>query len=236
MIAPRSNALFVARMEEILDLYSQPYDLSRPVVCMDEMPVGLVSDSREPLPARPGRVAKQDYEYVRHGGANVFGALDFKGGRRCLQVSHRRTGADFACFLKKLADEVFPWAQTIRLVLDNLSTHNMGSLYEAFEPSEARRLAKRFEFHYTPAHGSWLNIAELEFAALKTQCLKSRTGTIQELEEQIRAWERERNECNQTVRWTFETSCARDKLKRIYPDVPKSQSPTPNMPLTKQDK
>jgi transposase len=216
-VIPKASALYVARMEDILDLYSQSYDLSRPVVCMDEMPVGLTSASRKPLPARPGDCAKHDYEYVRHGSACVFGALDLKGGTRAFQVTQSRTGADFARFLKILADEVFPWAKTIRLVLDNLSTHNQGSFYEAFPPEEARRLAQRFEFHYTPTHGSWLNAVELEFAAAKTQCLKERTGTTQELETSLKAWQDLRNQQKLRVRWTFEISHAREKLKRLYP-------------------
>jgi transposase len=204
-------------MEDILDLYSEAYDLSRPVVCMDEMPVGLVSAAREPLPAKPGSCAKEDYEYVRHGGASVFGALDLKGGIRFLHVSEQRRGVDFAHFLKRLADEVFPWADAIRLVLDNLSTHHKGALYEAFEPAEARRLAKKFEFHFTPTHGSWLNAVELEFAAAKTQCLQTRTGTIQELTKNLEAWQNDRNNRKTRVRWTFETITARTKLKHIYP-------------------
>jgi hypothetical protein len=217
VIAPKASAAFVARMEDILDLYSESYDLSRPVVCMDEMPVGLVSAAREPLPARPGSCAKEDYEYIRHGSASIFGALDLKGGTRLLQVSERRTGIDFARFLKRLADEIFPWADSIRLVLDNLSTHNKGSFYQAFEPAEARRLAKRFEFHYTPTHGSWLNAIELEFAAAKTQCLECRTGTLQDLVRSLQAWQDERNARKAGVRWTFETCMARTKLSYIYP-------------------
>jgi len=217
VIAPEASAAFVARMEDILDLYSEPYDLSRPVVCMDEMPVGLVSASREPLPAIPGSCAKEDYEYLRHGSASVFGALDLKGGTRLLQVNERRAGVDFARFLHRLADEIFPWAQTIRLVLDNLSTHNKGSFYEAFDPALARRLAMRFEFHYTPTHGSWLNAVVLEFAAAKTQCLQARMGTIRELAEHLDAWQKDRNERKVGVRWNFDTTAARTKLKRIYP-------------------
>ena len=207
----------MARMEDILDLYSEAYDLSRPVVCMDEMPVGLVSAAREPLPARPGSPRKEDYEYIRHGSATIFGALDLKGGTRLLQVSQRHAGVDFAYFLKRLADEVFPWAQVIRLVLDNLSTHNKGSFYEAFEPCQARRLAKRFEFHHTPPHGSWLNAIELEFAAAKIQCLESRTGNIADLALNLQAWQDERNARRVGVRWTFETCTARTKLKYLYP-------------------
>ncbi len=137
MIAPKSSAAFVARMEDVLDLYAESYDLARPVVCMDEMPVGLISAAREPLLARPGSCRKEDYEYVRHGSASIFGALDLKGGTRLLQVSERRTGVDFAQFLKRLADEIFPWAEGIRLVLDNLSTPTVNTFYEAFEPAEA---------------------------------------------------------------------------------------------------
>ncbi len=203
-------------MEDILDLYCESYDLSKPVVCMDEMPVGLTSAARTRLPARPGSCAKEDYEYVRHGSACIFGALDIKGGTRLLEVSQRRDSVQFARFLKRLADEVFGWADVIRLVLDNLSTHQIASFYEAFEPAEARRLVKRFEFHLTPKHGSWLNAVELEFAAAKKQCLEGHTGSLEELERKIKAWQDDRNKRQEGVRWTFETNQARVKLKRLY--------------------
>jgi hypothetical protein len=203
-------------MEDILDLYCQPYDLARPVVCMDEMPVGLTSPARERLPARPGSCAKEDYEYVRHGSACIFGALDLKGGTRLLEVSQRRGAVEFGKFLKRLSDEVFPWASVIRLVLDNLSTHHIGAFYEAFEPDEARRLVCRFEFHFTPTHGSWLNAAELEFAAAKSQCLDGHTGTVDDLTRKIQAWQDERNLRGTRVRWTFETTAARVKLHHLY--------------------
>jgi hypothetical protein len=206
-------------MEDILDLYAQAYDLARPVVCMDEMPVGLISSAREPMPAKPGSCAKEDYEYIRHGSACIFGALDLKGGTRLLQVSERRTGVDFAKFLRRLADEIFPWTDVIRLVLDNLSTHNTGSFYQAFEPAEARRLTQRFEFHYTPNHGSWLNAVELEFAAVKAQCLEARTGNIEALARNIQPWQEERNARHANVRWTFDTCTARTKLSFIYPNM-----------------
>ena len=203
VIAPEASAAFVARMEDILDLYSQPYDLSRPVVCMDEMPVGLVSASREPLPAIPGSCAKEDYEYLRHGSASVFGALDLKGGTRLLQVNERRAGVDFARFLHRLADEIFPWAQTIRLVLDNLSTHNKGSFYEAFDPALARRLAMRFEFHYTPTHGSWLNAVETLFSRLTRRRLKRGVfRSIVELQAAINRFLAETNADPKPFVWT----------------------------------
>jgi transposase len=204
-------------MEDILDLYAEPYDPLRPVVCMDEMPIGLISNAREPLPARAGSDAKEDYEYIRNGGATIFGALDLKGGTRLLQVEEFRKGVDFARFLRRLVDETYSHAEVIRLVLDNLSTHTKGALYQAFPPHEARRLAQKLEFHYTPKHGSWLNAVELEFAAAKKQCLGRRIGDIVELSCILQAWQDERNARRAGVRWTFQTQDARKKLEKIYP-------------------
>jgi DDE superfamily endonuclease len=217
VIAPQRNAAFVACMEDLLDLYAEPYDCLRPVVCMDEMPVGVIGHFREPLPCRPGKDAKEDYSYVRKGSATVFGALDFKGGKRLLEVSEQRTSIEFAHFIRKIVDQVCPDASVVRLVLDNLSTHTKGAFYETFPPDEARRLLKKLEFHYTPKHGSWLNIVELEFAASKKQCLDRRFESIDDLRAAMAAWQDQRNEAKAGVRWTFETTHARTKLKRIYP-------------------
>lgn len=217
MIAPQGCAAFVACMEDVLELYREPPDPRFPVVCVDEMPVGLVSHAREPLPARPGDPAKEDYEYVRRGSATVFGALDPKEGKRLLEVRERRAGVDFARFLRRVSDEMCPRAERIRLVLDNLSTHSKAAFYEAFPPEEARRLAARFEFHHTPKHGSWLNAVELEFAAAKRQCLDRRVSDAGELARMLEEWQDRRNEERARVRWTFDVQNAREKLKRIYP-------------------
>jgi transposase len=205
-------------MEDVLDIYLEPHDPQTPVVCLDEMPVGLVDHAREPLPAQPGKTRKEDYEYVRGGSATVFGALDLKGGRRLLEVSPRRAKEDFARFVKRVVDELCAGAERVRLVLDNLSTHSKAALYEAFPPEEAMRLCKKLEFHYTPKHGSWLNAVELEFAACHKQCVGGkRLGGTEELCQTIRAWQDERNEARATVRWTFDVPAARQKLHRIYP-------------------
>jgi transposase len=204
-------------MEDVIDLYHEPHDPKRPVICMDEMPVGLIEHARRPLELRPGSPAKEDYEYVRKGSATIFGALDLKGGRRLLQVSERRTGVDFAHFIRRLIDEVYPDADQIKLVLDNLSTHTKGAFYEAFSPQEARRIIKKIEFHYTPKHGSWLNAVELEFAAGKSQYLARRIGGIEDLTTTVKAWQDGRNAAKLGVRWNFDIQNARTKLKRIYP-------------------
>jgi transposase len=206
-------------MEDVLDLYREPYDPLRPVVCMDEMPVGLVADARQPLKVRPGSDAKQDYEYIRNGSASVFGALDLKAGSRLLRVEGRRTKIEFAHFLKAVVDELCPDATVVRLVLDNLTTHTKAALYDAFEPEEARRIARKLEFHYTPKHGSWLNAVELEFAAAKKQCLDTRTPDIEQLTNTLNDWQQQRNKDKVRVRWTFQTETARTKLKTVYPPI-----------------
>lgn len=195
----------------------EPYDPEAPVICLDEMPVGLVSASREALPMRTGSDRKEDYEYVRGGSASVFAALDFKDGRRLFEVRERRTSVDFAHFLRRVVDELCEGAKKVRLVLDNLSTHSKAALYQAFEPREALRIARKLELHPTPKHGSWVNAVELEFAAAKKQCLGTHPGAIEELTRVMKAWQDERNEKRIRVRWTFDIPTAREKLKRIYP-------------------
>ena len=207
----------MACMEDILDLYREACDPDSHVICLDEMPVELFSHAQAPTPMRKGRPAREDSQYVRGGLANVFGALDFKGGRRLFEVTRERKGHDFAHFLRRVVDELCAGASKIRLVLDNLNIHSRAALYRTFAPEEARRIARKVEFHFTPKHGSWLNAVELEFAAARKQCLGTRPGDYEDLEKALKAWQDERNEKKARVRWTFDTETARGKLKRIYP-------------------
>ena len=208
---------FVARMEEVLDLYHQEYHPERPVVCFDETSRQLTGDVRPPIKAAPGRVERYDTEYQRNGTRNRFMICEPKGGWRQVEVTGRRTAVDFAHQMKWLVDSAYPDAEVIRLVLDNLNTHKPGSLYEAFEPSEARRIAKRLEFHYTPTHGSWLNLAEIELSVFSRQCLDRRIGDEASLRREVAALERERNEAAAIIDWRFSTQDARSKLKHVYP-------------------
>jgi DDE superfamily endonuclease len=204
-------------MEDVLDLYQQPPNPLKPVVCMDELCKELHSEVREPLAARPGKIKRIDSEYRRHGTANVFLFTEpLKGWRRAF-VTAQRTRIDWAKAVKVVLDEVYPDAQVVRLVMDNLNVHSLGSLYQAFDPAEARRLAKRLEIHYTPKHGSWLNIAEIEFRALAGQCLDRRIPDRATLEREVAAWEADRNTHTRGVDWQFTTEDARVKLKRLYP-------------------
>jgi transposase len=207
-------------MEDVLDLYEEPYDPRRPTVCFDELPYQLLGEVRPPLPARPGRPERYDYEYRRHGTANLFLCFEPKAGRRHVDVTERRTKADFADQMRALVDRHYPEAAVIRVVLDNLNTHTGGALYEAFEPAEARRLLRKLEFHYTPKHGSWLNQAEIELSVLSRQCLDRRIPAPTKLRAEVAAWERERNRAGATVEWRFTTAQARSKLDGIYPTHP----------------
>lgn len=206
-------------MEDVLDVYAQPYDADRPVVCVDEGGKQLIGDLREPLPVRPGSKAKVDSEYRRGGVANVFMAFEPLAGQRQLQVTERKTSVDFAHFLQQLSDRHHQKAETIVLVCDNLSTHSPAALYEAFEPTEARRLAERFEWHYTPKHGSWLNVAEMELSILARQCLDRRIPNLATLKREANAWQQQRNATAVGVEWQFTTAEARIKLKRLYPTI-----------------
>ena len=203
----------------MLDVYARPCDPRRPVVGVDEGGKQLIGDVREPLPVRPGSPAKRDSEYVRGGVANLFMAFEPLAGRRHVAVTERKTSADFARFLRALSDEHYPAAERIVLVCDNLSTHTPAALYEAFEPSEARRLAERFEWHYTPKHGSWLNVAEMELSVVARQCLDRRIPDLATLRREVAAWERSRNAAVVKVDWQFTTADARVKLKRLYPTI-----------------
>jgi hypothetical protein len=218
-IPPEANGEFVACMEDVLDVYHEPYDAKRPLVCMDETSKQLCSETRKPIPMASGHPKRFDYEYRRNGTANLFMFCEPLKGWRRVSVTDRRTKKDWAYEIKFLLDVVYPDADIICLVMDNLNTHTIGSLYEAFEPDEARRLAERLEIHYTPKHGSWLNIAEIELKALSMQCLDRRIGTKPELKHEVQCWERDRNESAVEVDWQFKTEDARVKLKRLYPTI-----------------
>ena len=219
MIPPDQSGEFAARMEDVLEVYHRPYDEQRPLVCLDEVPVQLVGEARVPLPPRPGRAERYDYEYVRNGTANLFLAFEPLLGWRHVAVTVRRTAKDFAEVLRWLAEDVHADARAVVLVVDNLNTHAPGCLYEAFEPERARRIAEKLEWHYTPKHGSWLNVAEVELAALAKQCLGRRIASAAELEREVAAWEDERNDRRVQARWQFTTAAARTKLHRLYPSL-----------------
>ena len=207
-------------MEDVLDLYAEPYDRRRPVVCFDELPIQLVADARPPLAAAPGRVAREDYEYVRAGIANVFVLCEPLRGWRHLTVTAQRCKPDFAAQMQWLVDVGFPRATRIRLVLDNLSTHTPEALYETFPPAEARRLLRQLEFHFTPKHGSWLNIAEIELSILTRECLGRRIPTTTALANDVAAYERRRNRAGDPIRWQFTNEKARLKLHPLYTSNP----------------
>jgi hypothetical protein len=206
-------------MEDVLDVYHRPYDPDRPQVCVDEVPKQLVAEARTPVLARPGHPARVDYEYRRCGVANVFMTFEPLVGWRAVQVTERRTKRDFAEVLRWLAEDVYPDAEAIVLVTDNLNIHSPACLYEAFEPDRARRIAARIEWHYTPRHGSWLNMAEVELSALGRQCLNRRIDSLAELARQAAAWEADRNERQVEVKWRFTTADARIKLHQLYPSL-----------------
>ena len=206
-------------MEDVIEVYHRPFDSERPVVCVDEGGKQLLGEVRPPLPVRVGSPAKEDCEYVRNGVANLFMAFEPLAGRRVVEATARRTAIDFATFLKRLLDEVYPKAARVVLVTDNLNTHATGSLYEAFDPAEARRLAERIEWHYTPKHGSWLNMAEIELSALARQCLDRRIPDAETLKREVVAWEKRRNEAAVKAEWRFTTADARVKLKKLYPTI-----------------
>jgi DDE superfamily endonuclease len=211
------TADFLWRMEHILALYAEPYDPTRPLLCFDEMPYQLLADVREPLPAEPGKPRRQDYEYAREGTCNVFLAFEPLMGKRYVVVHHTRKHADLAHFMQTLAHTSYPEAQEIRVVLDNLSTHTPVAFYETFAPQEARALTQKIAFHYTPKHGSWLNMAECEFSALSRQYLKQRIATQDHLDKIAQQWVTQRTAKRLTVNWQFTTEKAREKFKRFYP-------------------
>ena len=209
-------------MEDVLEVYSRPYDPARPVICMDEKPYQLLGEVREPIPAKPGGVEKVDSEYKREGTCSIFIFTEPLAGWRYVEALNRRTKIDWAGRVKWVLDNQYPDAEKVVLVMDNLNTHGISSLYEAFPPEEAFRLAQRLEIHYTPKHGSWLNIAEIELSALATQCLGTRRiPTVDALNRELSAWETQRNASQKGVDWHCTTADARSKLKRLYPNIVK---------------
>jgi len=214
---PQVDGEYVARMEDVLDLYAEEPDPKRPVVCFDESPSQLIGEVRQPIPAEPGQLERYDCEYKRNGTANLFIFLDIHRPWRKVKVTDRRTAEDFAVCMRELTDVHFPEADRIRVVLDNLSTHSAGSLYQAFPPCEARRVLRRLEFHYVPKHASWLNMVEIEIGVLRSQCLDRRIATREQLVSEIAAWERERNASAACINWMFTTEKARAKMGRAYP-------------------
>jgi len=222
---PKVDKEFVARMEDVLELYAETPDERHPVVCFDETPRQLIGESRVPVPPKPGRLARFDYEYVRNGTANVFMFVDAHRGWRHAKVTDRRTCQDFAECMRDLVDVHYPKAERIRVVMDNLSTHTQSALYESFEPAEARRILRRLEIHYTPKHASWLNMVEIEIGVMVSQCLDRRIPTKELLVKEVRAWEQRRNREKARIRWLFTLEKARKKLGRAYPNL---ASPTAN--------
>jgi transposase len=216
---PKIDGEYVARMEDVLDLYAEEPDPQHPVVCFDESPVQLIGETRTPIPAAPGRVERIDYEYRRCGTVNLFVMVDAHCPWRHVTVSERRTAHDFAASLQELADVHYPEAERIRVVLDNLSTHTPGALYEAFPAPDAHRILRRLEFHFTPKHASWLNMAEIEIGVLKRQCLARRIDNRGCLEREIAAWERARNASGAEIKWMLTTEQARAKMGRAYPNT-----------------
>ena len=206
-------------MEDVLEVYKRPHDPNRPVVCLDETSKQLIGEVATPVPAAPGQVAHYDYEYVRNGVANLFMICEPLAGQRDVEVTDRRTKKDYAECLRKISDEMYPDAEVIVLVQDNLNTHSPASLYEAFEPQEAKRLADRFEVHYTPKHGSWLDMAEIELSILGRQCLSRRIDNTGDLRREVTAWKTDRNSASTKVNWQFTTAGARIKLRRLYPSI-----------------
>jgi transposase len=214
---PEVDAEYVARMEDVLDLYAEAPDPKRPVVCFDESPTQLIGEVREPIPARPGQPERFDYEYKRNGTANLFVFLDAHNPWRKVKVTDRRASVDFAICMRELSDVHFSQAEKIRVVLDNLSTHSPSALYQTFPAPEARRILRRLEFHYTPKHASWLNMVEIEIGVLRGQCLGRRIGNRDLLVSEITHWERQRNQSGARIKWMFTTEKARSKLARAYP-------------------
>ncbi|MEM6816771.1 MAG: IS630 family transposase [Bacteroidota bacterium] len=217
VIPPKQNSAFVSAMEQVLDVYKRPYDESYPVVCMDESPKQLISSAQTSIPMKKGQVAREDYEYIRHGMVNIFMANEPLKGKRLIEVTSFKKKQDWAKFIKRIADEMYPQAKKITLVMDNFKTHDASSFYETFDPQEAKRIWDRFEFVFTPKHGSWLNMAEIELHVLNTQCLNRHFDHKQFVIEQVEAWQTNRNNKNNKINWQFTTEHSRVKLKKLYP-------------------
>ncbi len=219
MLPPEHDGEYVAHMEDVLDLYQQPHDPLAPVLCMDEQPVQLLKEVRVPVAAAPGRPKRVDYEYERAGTASIFMFNEPKTGWRQVHAKEHRTRTDWALEIRDLLVGRYAGVPKVRLVMDNLNTHSIGSLYQAFPPAEARRLVERLDIHYTPKHGSWLNLAENELSALTKQCLSRRIGTLTKLQHEVTAWERKRNADGVRIHWRFTIDRARDKMRRVYPQL-----------------
>jgi DDE superfamily endonuclease len=207
------------RMEDVLDLYDEPYDPKRPVICFDETPYQLIEEVRKPLPPEANQPERYDFEYKRNGSVNLFAFFQPLAGWRHVEVTQRRTKVDFAKQMKDLVDIYCSEAEVIRLVVDNLNIHNPAALYEVFEPQEARRIIQKLEFHYTPKHASWLNQVEIELSVLSRQCLERRIPEVEMLKSKIQSWEKTRNQQKASVSWRFKTTDARQKLERFYPQI-----------------
>lgn len=218
MIPPKQNGHFVANMEKVLEVYKRPYDPCFPVVCMDESPKQLIGETKIPIAAKPGSPAKYDYEYKRHGVCNIFMACEPLAGKRLVKITKRKTKIDWAHFLEDISTR-YSDAEKITLVMDNLNTHTPGSLYETFQPPEAKRLWDRFDFVFTPKHGSWLNIAEIELNVITGQCLNRRIDNIEEVRKEVAAWQCYRDNKKSKVNWQFTADDARIKLARLYPSI-----------------
>jgi hypothetical protein len=219
VIAPLESSDFVSHMESVLDVYKMPYQQDFPVVCMDESPRQLIRETRLGIAIKPGSDAKMDYEYERCGVANIFMANEPLAGKRYITVTETKKKTDWAIFIKAIADDYYPNATKIKLVMDNFGTHKAGALYEAFEPQEAKRIWDKFEFIYTPKHGSWLNMAEIELNVLMSQCLSGRIDNIESMRKQVSAWQHDRNNKEAVINWQFDKEKARIKLKRLYPTI-----------------
>lgn len=219
IIPPLSSGDFVANMERVLDVYKKPYDPMFPIVCMDESPKQLIKETRRTIDMKPGHAAKEDFEYERCGVANIFMASEPLTGRRYVEVTERKTKADWARFIKQIADEWYRDAPKIGLVMDNLGTHKPGALYEVYEPQEAKRIWDRFEFIYTPKHGSWLNMAEIELNVLMGQCLNRRISEMATMKNEVLAWQQHRNNKIAKINWQFTCVDARVKLIKLYPSI-----------------
>jgi len=206
-------------MEHVLDVYKKPYDEEFPVVCMDESPKQLIEEGQPSQAMKPGQEARVDYEYIRHGVVNIFMANEPLRGKRFVEVTAFKTKKDWAIFVKRIADEWYPTATKITLVMDNFKTHSASAFYEIFEPAEAKRIWDRFEFVYTPKHGSWLNMAEIELHVLNGQCLSRHIATMEMIKEEVEAWQNNRNNKNNKIDWQFTNKDARIKLKKLYPSL-----------------
>ena len=218
VIPPLQNSDFVSQMEQVLDIYKLPYNPKYPVVCMDESPKQLIKETRTPLPVRSGSPAKFDYEYDRKGVCNIFIASEPLVGKRFVEVTHRRTKKDWALFIERIAKK-YKKAEKITLVMDNLNTHKPSSLYETFHPEKAKAIWDRFNFVYTPKHGSWLNMAEIELGVMGRQCLNRRIDKIKKIKKEVKAWKQNRNKQKCKINWQFTTTDSRVKLKRLYPTI-----------------